>query len=866
MRRFNRVITAALCSTICSAMLVPAAYAQTAQAEEDSGDEPIIVTATLRAMDVQDIPLAVTAVAPEALERQGINDIKNLASISPSFNIQSSQTETQGTSIKIRGVGTTGNNTGLESSVGVFIDGVYQSRPGVALGDLVDLERLEILRGPQGTLFGRNTSAGALNVSTKRPSLSEVEGFANASYGNYNFMNLQAGVSVPITTDVAGLRVSGTWRKRDGYLKTPSGVESNNRDRYMLRGQLYVEPNADVSIRLLADYAKTDEQCCEAVIVRETELAPFSAFHGLASDGVDQSGMSALKNLSINGGPYLNGSKQWGTSAELKWDLGAAKLTSVTAYRKFDSSSTTVGGFTSNNTYTVGNGAPTSRPGILPAGDHIKTFTQELRLQGTALNDGLDWLIGGFYSSEKIRADQTMTLNADFQRTGGAFNFANAAGVNPLFALTAFGNAGVPVNADGNYAENRFLQDAKSWSVFTHNVINFTDKLSLTLGARYVNETKDASFNQLAGTTGAGASACQASVNGVLAGTVPAPLRAGLIGLNCFPFATSVNLTAPTALGGGLASRLLPLPRAWSDTFKDDEITYTAQIGYKANEDLLFYAGYSHGFKSGGFNLDPQSATLQNSGAILAGLATGTVVAPVYAEPDFKSEKVNQIEVGVKATLFGSIKANLALFDMKMSDFQVLEFTGVQFLTFNVNSARSTGAELELFGKLSDNISANVSATYANSRYPSDCADGVAAAALASTQRLCGSTLTNAPKFAGVVGVTYEGQINDAGWGLLVNGNVNYSDRRRTSTIPLDTNNLPIPLDYQDAYFKMNARIGLTTPDERYTFELWGTNLNNEITRGVTANTPLRGGAGTRSRIGFVEEPRMYGLTVRAKF
>ena len=236
MRRFNRVMTAALCSTICSAMLVPAAYAQTAPAEDDNGEEPIIVTATLRAMDVQDIPLAVTAVAPEALERQGINDIKNLAAISPSFNIQSSQTETQGTSIKIRGVGTTGNNTGLESSVGVFIDGVYQSRPGVALGDLVDLERLEILRGPQGTLFGRNTSAGALNVTTKRPSLSTTEGFVNASYGNYNFMNLQAGVSVPVVQDVAGLRVSGTWRKRDGYLKSPTGAESNDRDRYMLRG------------------------------------------------------------------------------------------------------------------------------------------------------------------------------------------------------------------------------------------------------------------------------------------------------------------------------------------------------------------------------------------------------------------------------------------------------------------------------------------------------------------------------------------------------------------------------------------------------------------------------------------------------
>ena len=866
MRRFNRLITAALCSTICSAMLVPAAYAQTAQSSDDSGDEPIIVTATLRAMDVQDIPLAVTAVAPEALERQGVNDIKNLASISPSINIQSSQTETQGTSIKIRGVGTTGNNTGLESSVGVFIDGVYQSRPGVALGDLVDIERLEILRGPQGTLFGRNTSAGALNVSTKRPSLSTTEGFVNASYGNYDFMNLQGGVSLPVVQDVAGVRLSGTWRKRDGYLKSPTGAESNDRDRYMLRGQLYIEPNADVSIRLLADYAKTDEQCCEAVIVRETELAPFSAFHGLASDGVDQSGLSALKNLSINGGPYKNGSKQWGTSAELKWDLGGAKLTSVTAYRKFDSSSTTVGGFTANDTYTVGNGAPTSRVGILPSGDHIKTFTQELRLQGTAVNDHVDWLVGGFYSSEKIRADQTMTLNADFQKTGSAFNFANAAGVNPLFALTALGNAGVPVNANGNYAENRFLQDASSYSVFTHNVISFTDKLSLTLGARYVNETKDASFNQLAGTTGAGASACQASVNGVLTGGVPAPLRAGMIGINCFPFATSVALTAPAAVGGGLASAKLPLPRVWAQEFKDDEITYTAQLGYKANEDLLLYAGYSHGFKSGGFNLDPQSATLQNSGAILAGLATGTIVAPVYADPSFKSEKVNQIEVGVKATLFGAIKANLALFDMKMSDFQVLEFTGVQFLTFNVNSARSTGAELELFGKLSDNISANVSATYANARYPSNCADGVAVAARPSTLRLCGQDLTNAPRFAGVVGMTYNGPLNDSGWNLLVNGNVNYSDSRTTRTIDTDTNGLPVPLAQQENYFKMNARIGLTTPDDRYTFELWGTNLTNEITRGITANTPLRGGAGTRSLIGFVEEPRMYGMTVRAKF
>lgn len=863
MRRFNRVITAALCSTICSVMLMPAAYAQTAQSDEDSGDEPIIVTATLRAMDVQDIPLAVTAVAPEALEREGVSDIKTLSSISPSFNIQSSQTETQGTSIKIRGVGTTGNNTGLESSVGVFIDGVYQSRPGVALGDLVDLERLEILRGPQGTLFGRNTSAGALNITTKRANLSEIEGFANASYGNYNFMNVQGGISVPIVQDVAAVRLSGTYRKRDGFLKSSTGAESNNRDRYMLRGQLYMEPSADISIRLLADYSKVDENCCDAVIVRETELAPFAAFHGLANDGVDQFGRPALQNLATNGQLFVNGAKQWGVSGELKWDFGGAKLTYIGSYRDFKSNSTQESDFVSLAIFTTGAGGQNSRAGILPTGNKIKTMTQELRLQGTAFDDSLDWLIGGFYSTEDIVEDQTMTFGTDYQRANSAFNFGPALGVNPLFTFTAFGNGGIPVNSAGSFGENRFSQDAKSFSVFTHNVINFTDKLSLTLGARYVDEKKTASFDQLNASNGA----CQASVNGVLSGAytgigLPGAVQSGIVGLNCFPFAAPVTLTAPAALGGGLASRFLPVPREWSNVFKDDEITYTAQVGYKANPDLLLYAGYSHGFKSGGFNLDPTAANITNSGAVLAG---GGTVAPVYADPRFKSEKVDQIELGVKAT-FGPIKANLALFDMKMSDFQVLEFTGVQFLTFNVNSARSTGAELELFGDFGNYMRGNLALTYADARYPNNCADGVAPDALASVVRLCGQDLTNAPKFTGVAGLTYDGPLNSSGWGLLVSGSVNYSDSRTTRTIDLDTDNLPIPLARQQSYFKMNARIGLTTPDERFTFELWGTNLSNEITRGITANTPLRGGAGTRSLIGFVEEPRMYGLTVRARF
>ncbi|MEQ1549408.1 MAG: TonB-dependent receptor plug domain-containing protein, partial [Chakrabartia sp.] len=147
------------------------AYAQEAPQADDSSTESgeIIVTATLRNENLQDVPIAVTAFNTESLEKAGVRDIRSLDNVSASFNLNSTQTESGGTTLRVRGVGTTGNNTGLESAVGIFLDGVYLSRPGIALGDLLDVQQVELLRGPQGTLFGRNTSAGALNIKTQKP-------------------------------------------------------------------------------------------------------------------------------------------------------------------------------------------------------------------------------------------------------------------------------------------------------------------------------------------------------------------------------------------------------------------------------------------------------------------------------------------------------------------------------------------------------------------------------------------------------------------------------------------------------------------------------------------------------------------------
>ena len=864
-----------LLAGVCAGAIAFPAFAQQSPATtaaEDAADAPIIVTATLRQANVQDIPIAVTAVAPAQLERQGVQDIKNLAAISSSFSIQSSQTESQGTSIRIRGVGTTGNNIGLESSVGVFIDGVYQSRPGVALGDLLDLERLEILRGPQGTLFGRNTSAGALNITTKRPNLNRAEGFANASYGNYNFINVQGGFSVPISPGTAAIRVSGAYRKRDGWMQSVLGPKSNDRDRYIVRAQLYAEPSADLSIRIIGDYADAREKCCDAINVRETEIASLGAYqaYGLANDGITATGGSALDSLTSNSQGFINNQKQWGASGEIVWSPGPVKITSITAYRDFSSQSQQ-DDFTQLLTYSVGPGV--TNPTAPFSYDKIKTFTQELRLQGTTFNDKLDYLIGAYYSNEKIEELGVLTLGRDYQASAstlfapallGIFKSPYLPGtgnLNPLFATTLFGNGGVPVNAAGSFAQNLYRQNSTSYSIFTHNVFNLTDRLSVTAGARYVKETKDGSFSQLS----ASSAACQAISNGILTGAFAANGLGGfgpnLLGATCFPFATSLGITAPANVGGGLASNFLPLPRAFSSRFSDSRLTYTGQIGYKAADNVLLYASYSHGFKSGGFNLDSTAAVLTNASAV----ATGA--KPIFGDPRFKSEKVAALEAGLKTT-FGRFNANFAVFDQKLTDFQVLEFTGIQFVTFNVDKARSTGAEAELFGRIAGGLSGNLGVTYTNARYPKDCMSAafLAAQPTATPSLLCGSTLTNAPRWAGVVGLTYDGPLNNAGWTLLLNGNIQYASDRRTSTTPIEADRSLIPLDIQRNSAKINLRAGVGLPGDKISFEVWGTNLTNARIRTITFNTPLRGGSGARDRSAFVEEPRMYGVTARMKF
>src|SRR5688572_22567951 len=240
----------------------------TAQVEDEAvtnqGD--IIVTATRRSEVLSEVPIAVTALSGEQLTNSGVTDIRALNQLAPSLIVSGATSEVNFTA-RIRGVGTVGENPGLESSVALFIDGVYRSRTGVGLSELGEVERIEVLRGPQGTLFGRNASAGLINIVTKGPQF-DFEGYGSATYGNYDYIRLDGGVTGPITETIAA-RLDGVWQERDGFIKnvTPGEPDINDRDRWLARGQLLFEPSGALSVRLIGDYSQRRENCCGAVLL-----------------------------------------------------------------------------------------------------------------------------------------------------------------------------------------------------------------------------------------------------------------------------------------------------------------------------------------------------------------------------------------------------------------------------------------------------------------------------------------------------------------------------------------------------------------------------------------------------------------------
>ena len=837
----------------CSALTAPA-YAQDAESDAPKvrDDNVIIVTATRRAQDVQDIPLAVTAIAPQQLEAQRVVNIQQISALAPSFTASQAQLASGSVVLRVRGIGTTSNNIGFESAVGIFIDGAYQSRPGVALSEFVDVERVEVLRGPQGTLFGRNTSAGALNITNVRPDVTEFGGFVNAEYGNFDEMSLQGAVNVPLVQDTLALRVTGAYRKRDGFLdvvdRTGTKVgETNDVDQWLVRGQLGWDTDSGLRGRIIADYSKSKSSCCGAIELYQSPLVTGGAYAAVglgANGGNGQSIVSTTprdqatferalddRTVSANFAPRAD-IDNYGVTGEVEFPVSDnADLIFIGSYRKYQSFENYDSDFTGLDIFNV------------PALNlDIDTWTAELRLQGEGMGGKLNYMVGGFYSDESIDQSVDFRLGQDFGENVGALLFVptgGALGPNPLTLFTG-------VDPAGTTNTNRFQQSAKSYAIFTHNSFEITDGLELTVGARYSWEDKSGGFTQ----TAVNNQICPATLNAL--GIIPAALRPSFIGLGCFGF------TAPADLP---QAAVLPLVRTFQSDFEDEELIYTVKLGYEFSPAVNAYASFTHGYKAGGINLD-------------------TTAAVGGADPSFLSEEVDAYEVGVKAqTANGDLTLNVAAFYEEFTNFQVLEFTGTAFATFNVPVAETRGVEIEGLFRPSDELTFNFGATILEASYPEDCAGNQTSVQVVA---LCGNDLTNAPQVVALLGGLWEKPINDS-TEFFLSGQVRMEGDQRTSTQAIILPDAaaiaaagglqqaidaapPIIADIQDGKAFVNLRAGLRFAGGQYAIEGWVNNLTDEVVRGVTFNTTLRGSGAANSRSAFTLPPRQYGVTLRAKF
>jgi iron complex outermembrane recepter protein len=901
MSKFRLMLAAAPAILACAlaapvfAQEVPAP--QEAQTAEEGGAGDIIVTATRRSEALSDIPLAVSAVTAASLANSGASDIRALNQLSPSLLVSSTSSEAAGGGARIRGIGTVGDNPGLESSVATFVDGVYRSRAGVGLSELGAIDRIEVLRGPQGTLFGRNASAGLISVITAKPSFN-FGASGEATYGNYNAIRVGGGVTGPLSETIAA-RVDGVYFKRNGFLKdVVSGRRINNRDRWLVRGQVLFQPNDDLSVRIIGDYADRKEECCGATYLPAQNVTnvggnlvfePGSvaglerALYAIANPGstVNPINDNTFKReTSITPGiGYRGDVKDWGVSGELNYSVGDINLTSITAYRDWK---LVRGQDADFNALSI-----LQRPGTDANAQRqsFQTFTQEVRLQGTAFDDKLDWLVGGYYANETLKLRDNLEYGSDFTRYANCLAIAGAAPTTlnptlptcsslPLSSFAGYQNflaADGITTLNGIKLDDTYKQKSRNYALFTHNVIKFTDSISLTLGARYTNERKtlDATFTD-------NNTYCRTLTS--YAGLPDGDPRRGLLRLSTLPCAIPSTPTGTLTQNGRVKS--------------EDRLTGTAVLSIKPVDDLLIYASYSRGYKAGGFNLD-------RSGLARTQL-TPTVVGGITATADtqgltFEPEIVDSFELGYKLNKPG-FDLNIAVFYQKFKGFQLNTFNGLNFIVVNVDSCKaslngadrdlnnatgacttgtksgvsSKGLEIEAFLRPVRNVGVNLGLTYTNTRYGDNLVGRGGAAFPGALFQLPGRRLSNSSEYVATGSFSWTPPIGSGGLSGLI-----YVDTRLQS----DTNT-GSDLDVekvQDAFVVTNARIGLRGAEQKWALEFWAQNIFDVDYQQVAFDASFQGG-GTRRQTqqfgtasnqlfgAFLGEPRTYGVTARFKF
>jgi iron complex outermembrane recepter protein len=821
---FNRSQLAAAVALTISALSVPGF------ADDSAGFtlEEIVVYAQKREQSIMEVPVSVSSYDSESLDRAQVRDVSDLQQVSPSLSVNSSSGGSESI-FAIRGIGTAGNNAGLEQSVGVFIDGVYRGRPGSALSDYMDVDGIEVLKGPQGTIFGRNTSAGVISVRTAAPSYETAAGI-EMSAGDDDYFQTKAYATGALIDDVLAYRIAASYQEKDGYIDdVVSGEDYNDKDRYSIRGQLLWDIDETKSLRLIADYSESDEKCCggSSIFQAAGPASIISALGGGALPGnagsiggvagthVDTFDREAILDAGVE-----NSMKDYGLSGEFNWEFENTELTVISSFRKFEDSTP--------------NDADGSGIDLLVQNkqQEIDEKSIEIRLASTGSNT-VDWMAGFYYFDQDIDYKHPLFWGDDARAyvdtlTGGLISAAEA-GLN--------GSVTGEYLAGGDYTSTETDYSSESMALFGQATWNIDEQLSVTLGLRYSEEEKEGdyhwegqhSYAELTGT----------QINTGLFNALQAPPAS----LSPVAAQATADLYTPT-----LQSLQIGTPyNDFTSKYDDDNISGTVSVNYLWNDDFSTYARFAQGYKAGGLNMD-RTAGGQSGG--------NPAVNPDGAQ--FDPEEVESFEVGFKSRMLdGTLQLNGALFYQTLEDFQANSFDGIAFVVRNAAEVEGKGFELDYMYQPSENwvfSGGLVLQDIDYSDYKDASATQVQKNGGATTQDLTDKPVvfTSDVNYSGAI--SYTQPLNSS---LDFNANTTYSYRSEYFTAQDND-----PVSEQDGYWLFNASVGVAAQDGSWSVDLWGKNITDEEVLNITYDAFLQ----SNTYNAWVNAPRTVGVTGRLRF
>ncbi|MGI9228225.1 MAG: TonB-dependent receptor [Gammaproteobacteria bacterium] len=766
--------------------------------------EEVVVTARKREESLQDTPIAVSAFTARDLEFRQVSSTDQLGDITPNLtfdNTSPSSGSSSAAQIFIRGIGQTDFTPVTDPGVGLYIDGVYMARSVGNVLDFLDVERVEILKGPQGTLFGRNTIGGAVAIHSKRPT-DTPEMSLKGQFGDDSMVYVTATASGPLADGVAA-NLAYSFRNRDGYVERPyDGVDLGDDDSNAIRGSLLLDPAENLQAYVTFDYSRIRENGAPNVSagVGVSEMDPVNGFGllgnallpdcevieindaymgrgnpglenptGPGSPGGWERGTAPAAPAAIsealvmdpdcygpdrNAGPYTSEGTfpvqshldVWGFSGEFTWEINEwFGIKSITSYREVEMTSSRDGDHTPANIFAT-----------VDWYDH-KQFSQEIQLSGVMLDNQLQWLVGGYY----------------FQEDGS--------NINPVT---------LPVGA----IQSGGLYDNDSLALFFQSTYSVTEQLDLTFGVRYTDDNKRFTPDQIAyGDASAG-------VSSPFDPTWPL-------------WPDKYSRPGGPALDPG--DRILPFVEA-KRSF--DDVSIMANIAYHLTDQVMTYFTYSQGYKSGGF--DQRYA--------------GPPPSALPQEPSgFDPETATSYELGLKSQFLNdTVRLNAAIFHTDYTELQIIIRQTFNPVTFNGGDAKITGGEAELTWVATERFLMTAAIGYMDARYKT-LNDSVSGSGN-SAPVLPHYKLVNTPKWSAAIGAAYTFDFSN--WATLT-PRLDWSYHGEQYNNAVNT-----PQLRQESYSLLNAGVAMQTNDGKWEALLALRNITDKAYI-ITGNS----GAGTAS-------------------